>query len=460
MNPRLPLAALLSLALIAFPSAAQSPVADDYRRTTDTLIESAMKSSFAYDRLAYLSDRIGNRLSGSPKLDQAIAWAKREMTADGLENVHTEMVMVPRWVRGKESAELVAPTKRSMKMLGLGGSVGTVRRGVTAEVVTVSDFAELDRRGAAGEIKGKIVCYNAPFTQYGETVRYRTGGATRAAKWGAVASLTRSVGTRSLQTPHTGAMRYDDKTAKIPAAAITVEDAEALARMQRRGEHPVVTLKMEARTLSDVPSANVIAEWRGREKPEEIVLIGGHLDSWDVGTGSNDDGGGCVAAWEAVRLLKTLNLRPRRTVRVVLFTNEENGLRGGSDYAKAHSNEIPDHVFALESDSGVGKPLGFSLNAGTIAALKPLLVDLLKETGATNIEVGGGGADISPLLSSGVPGGELTNDMTTYWQIHHTEADTMDKIDPKEFKQCVAALAVLTYVAAEAPERLPRTRPR
>lgn len=458
MNPRFLFAAFLSLALVAVPVVAQTPNADVYRHTTDTLIESAMKSSVAYDRLAYLSDRIGNRISGSAQLDQAIEWAKKEMTADGLENVHTETVMVPRWVRGKESAELVSPTKRSLIMLGLGGSIGTGKRGITAEVVTVSDFAELDKRGAGGEIKGKIVCYNVPFTQYGETVRYRTGGAVRAAKWGAVASLTRSVGTRSLQTPHTGGMRYDDKTPKIPSAAITAEDAEALARMQLRGEHPVVTLKMEAKTLSDVPSANVVAEWRGREKPNEIVVVGGHLDSWDVGTGSNDDGGGCMAVWEAVRLLKMLNVRPRRTVRVVLFTNEENGLRGGTGYAKAHAAEIPDHVFALESDSGVGKPLGFSLDAGTVSILQPLLADLLKETGATDIEIGGGGADISPLLSSGVPGGELTNDMTMYWQIHHTPADTMDKIDPKEFKRCVAALAVLTYIVAERPERLPRGR--
>lgn len=417
-----------------------------------------MGSSFAYDRLAYLSDRIGNRLSGSPRLDQAIEWAKKEMIADGLENVHTETVMVPRWVRGKESAEMVAPVKRSMVMLGLGGSVGTGRRGITAEVITVSDFAELDERGAAGEIKNKIVCYNVPFTRYGETVRYRSSGAVRAAKWGAVASLTRSVGTRSLQTPHTGGMRYDAATRKIPAAAVTAEDAEALARMHRRGERPVITLKMEAKTLSDVPSANVVAEWRGREKPEEIVLVGGHLDSWDVGTGSNDDGGGCVASWEAVRLLKSLGLRPRRTVRVVLFTNEENGLRGGSGYARAHAGEIANHVFALESDSGVGEPLGFSLDARSVAALKPLLTELLKETGATDIVTGGGGADISPLLSQGVPGGELTNDMTTYWQIHHTPADTMDKIDPADFKRCIAALAVLTYVAAEKPERIPAAK--
>lgn len=453
MNPSLLLA---SLCFFAVPVVAQTPDADVYRQTTDTLIESAMKSSVAHDRLAYLSDRIGNRISGSAQLEQAIEWAKREMIADGFEKVHTETVMVPRWVRGKESAEMVSPIKRPMSMLGLGGSVGTGKRGISAEVITVSDFAELDKRGATGELKGKIVCYNAPFTQYGETVRYRTSGAVRAAKWGAVASLTRSVGTRSLQTPHTGAMRYDDKTPKIPSAAITAEDAEALARMQQRNEHPVVTLKMEAKTLSDVPSANVVGEWHGREKPEEIVVVGGHLDSWDVGTGTNDDGGGCMAAWEAVRLLKMLGLRPRRTVRVVLFTNEENGLRGGTGYARAHSNEIDNHVFALESDSGVGRPLGFSLDAGTVSVLKPLIADLLKETGATEIETGGGGADISPLLSSGVPGGELTNDMTMYWQIHHTQADTMDKVNPKEFKQCIAALAVLTYVVAEMPERLPR----
>lgn len=427
--------------------------ADDYRSVTDTLIESAMKSSVAYDRLAYLSDRIGNRLSGSPSLDAAIAWAVAEMKKDGLENVHAEPVKVPHWVRGKESAELVSPTKRSLVMLGLGGSIGTGKRGITAEVVTVTDFAELDKRGAAGEIKGKIVCYDAPFTNYGTTVRYRWQGAIRASQWGAIASLTRAVGTHSLRTPHTGAMGYDPKFPKIPAAAITAEDAETLHRMQERGEHPVVTLKMEAKTLPDAPSANVVADWRGREKPDEIVLVGGHLDSWDVGTGTNDDGGGALAAWEAVRLLKILNLHPRRTVRVVLFTNEENGGRGADGYHDAHKDELGKHVFALESDSGIGQPTGFTLNEKALAVLQPV-ASLLTETGANKLVVGGGGADVAPLLESGVFGGELSNDMTTYWQVHHTPADTMDKVDAKEFKRCVAALAILIYIAAEMPERI------
>lgn len=467
MTPRF-LALLAALSLVATRTAGAQgitpttkPLAaapDEYRRGADTLIESAMKSSVGLERLAYLSDRIGNRLSGSPQLDQAIAWAVSEMKADGLDNVHTEKVMVPHWVRGKESAELVTPIARPLVMLGLGGSIGTPEKGITAEVVTVSDFNELDRRGAAGEVRGKIVCYDVPFTDYGDTVRYRTQGASRAARWGAVASLTRSVGPRSLRTPHTGAMRYDDKQPKIPAAAITIEDAETLHRMQGRGERPVVTLHMEARMLPDAPSANVVADWRGREKPDEIVLVGGHLDSWDVGTGTNDDGGGALAAWEAVRLLKALNVRLRRTVRVVLFTNEENGTRGGVGYFDAHKSELANHVFALESDSGIGPPTGFTLNTGAVEALLPV-GDLLQATGATKIEVGGGGADVGPLLAGGVPGGELTNDMTLYWQVHHTPADTFDKVDPKAFRRCVAALAVMIYVAAESPERLRTVTP-
>ena len=405
------------------------------------LLSAALTSDFGYQRLGYLCDRIGNRLSGSKGLEKAVAWAEREMRHDGLEGVRAEPVLVPKWVRGRESATLISPEKRALVMLGLGGSVGGR---VKAPVLVVESFDELTAR--AGEAKGKIVCFNVPFTNYGATVRYRGTGASEAAKLGAVAVLVRSVGPTSLRTPHTGAMNYAVGIAKIPAAAITIEDATQLARMQARGEKPIVELTMQAHFEKDALSANVIGEWRGREKPGEIVLVGGHLDSWDVGQGANDDGGGCIASWEAVRFLKQLNLRPRRTVRVCLFTNEENGSRGGQAYAEVHKSEK--HVLAIETDGGVDTPTGFGLSTKTPGGLERAreITKLLE----LELKEGGGGADVGPIgTATGCPTMGLLNDMSLYWNIHHTPADTFDKISPKALQKCIAAMAVMVYSAAE-----------
>jgi carboxypeptidase Q len=241
--------------------------------------------------------------------------------------------MVPKWVRGAESLTLVSPGPRPLPVLGLGGSVGTPPGGIEADALVVSTFAELESR--AGDARGRIVVFNAPYTNYGETVQYRSSGPSRAAQVGAVAVLVRAVGPVGLRTPHTGALNYEDGQPRIPAASLSAEDAEALARLQARGERIVLRLSMEARTEPEVDSANVVAEIRGRERPDEFVVIGGHYDSWDVGTGATDDGVGCIVAWEAARLIRALDLRPRRTVRVVLFTNEENGLRAARPTAIA-----------------------------------------------------------------------------------------------------------------------------
>lgn len=269
---------------------------DAYRAPAGRIIGASLTNNRAYERLAYLTDRIGNRLSGSTNLERAIAWAIAEMTKDGLDNVRAEKVMVPHWVRGEESLELVSPVARKLTMLGLGNSVATPAEGVSAEAVVVRDFAELDALGE--RVRGKIVVYNAPFVNYGATVQYRLNGASRAARYGAVAALVRSITPVSLQTAHTGAMNYDPQQPKIATAAITIEGAELLQRMYDRGEHPTVRLKMEAKFLPDAESANVIAELKGSERPDEIVLIGGHFDSWDVGQGAHDDGGSCIAAWK------------------------------------------------------------------------------------------------------------------------------------------------------------------
>lgn len=426
----------------------------DFAADARRIAAAAASDDTAYRRLGWLCDRIGHRLSGSDGLTRAVRWATEEMGRDGFDRVRAEKVMVPRWVRGSESAELREPIRRPLRMLGLGGSVATPRGGITAPVLVVADFDELKRRAA--EVAGKIVCFDVPFTNYGATVAYRGRGPSEAARLGAVAVLVRSVGPQSLQTPHTGSLTYADDAPKIPAAAVTIEDATQMARMQARGERVVATLKMSARTLKDAPSANVVADLKGRDRPDEIVLIGGHLDSWDVGAGAHDDGGGCVASWEAARLLKALDLRPRRTVRVVLFTNEENGLRGGRGYAQAHAAEAPRHVLAVESDAGVTDPTGFGLTAKSpegLAQAQALLEPLLAPLGAGKISGGGGGADIGPMGALGVPTMGLNVDMGLYWNIHHTPADTFDKIDRASLGRCVAALAIVARVAGEIDGR-------
>jgi carboxypeptidase Q len=444
---------LLGAALLADVPHRLPPLAQQYHDTAARVIGAALVDRTAWERLVYLCDHYPRRLSGSVELEGAIEWARAQMERDGLDPVRTEAVMVPHWIRGRESAEIVAPVSHPLVMLGLGGSVGTPPEGITADVVVVSSFEELDRLGA--KVRGKIVLFNAPYTTYAQTVIHRTQGASRAARHGALAALVRSVGPTSLRTPHTGSVKYADEIVCIPAAAVTIEDAELMRRMQERGEPVRVRLKMEAEMRDDSPSANVIGELRGREKPEEIVLVGGHLDSWDVGHGANDDGGGCIATWEAVRLLHRLGLKPRRTIRVVLFTNEENGLRGATGYRDAHLTEMKRHLVAIESDSGIARPYGFGVTANPKAlATAREIATLLDGIGAGRITEGGGGADVGPLGAEGVPTMGLSVDMSRYFDVHHTPADTVEKIDPAELARCVATVAVMAYVVADMPARL------
>ena len=444
--------------LPAAPLPAPRVKIDAYRERAARIIGAALTNDRAYRRLAHLTDRIGHRLSGSTNLERAIEWALAEMKSDGLDNVRAERVMVPHWVRGAESLELTGPVAAlALPMLGLGNSVGTPSAGITAEAVVVRSFDELDALGAAGRVRGKIVVYNVPFTTYGATVQYRGAGASRAARHGAVAAVVRSVTPTSLQTPHTGAMSYAADQPKIPAAAITIEGAELLQRMYERGERPALRLKMEAKFLPDAESANVVAEIKGSERPDEVVVVSGHFDSWDVGQGAHDDGGGCIVAWEAVRLLKELGLRPRRTIRAVLYTNEENGLRGGNAYRDAHRAELSKHVLAIESDSGVYRPQGFGLSAAAAPQVRADLEEiakLLQGIRANRIAANGGGADIGPIMREGVPGASLDVDGTHYFDIHHTPADTLDKVDPQDLALCVAAMAVMAYTVADMPHAL------
>ena len=446
--------------------AALTPEARPYADAAERILALALADSSAFERLAAVADAHGHRLSGSDALEAAIDDILARMRADGLENVRGQPVLVPVWIRGDESATLVtASGETALDMLGLGGSVGTPAGGLTAPVLVVTSFDDLAAR--ASEAAGRIVLFDVPFTTYGETVAYRTGGAVAAARVGAVAALVRSVGPVSLSTPHTGQMRYDAAVARVPAAAVTIEAAERMARMQARGETPTVRLEMSARTEPDRLSRNVVAEIVGREAPHETVVAGGHIDSWDVGQGAVDDLGGCVVAWEALRVLHRLGLRPRRTVRVVLWTNEENGLRGATAYRDSVGARVADVQLAFESDGGVFAPRGFGYTgaAGGLetlrAAAEGLMASVLETApaGAVGIVAGGGGADIGPLMRDGVPGTSLNTANETYFWLHHTDADTVDKQDPGHLARAVAATAILLYVAAEMPGRLPHGAP-
>ena len=460
----------LTAALLAANLNAAEDIKAQYGKTADRLVDAAMKDDAGYARLEYLCDRIGNRLSGSPSLLKAIAWGAEEMKKSGFEHVSTPPVKVPHWVRGNESGSILFPVERPLHMLGLGMSEGTPPGGITADAVVVSNFAELDKLGS--EAKGKVVVYNAPYEGYGRTVMYRVAGASRAAKLGAVAVLVRSITPLAMQQPHTGAMRYAADAPKIPAAAISPEDAMMLARLQASGDTPKVHLQMDAHIEPDADAANVIGEIPGSEHPEEIVVMGGHIDSWDVGQGAQDDGSGIMATMEAAALIKKLGLKPKRTIRLVFWVNEENGGRGGAAYANMVGDQVKNHVAAIEMDEGSERPLGFGYGQFDRAAIglpaakgaKPIdsqsmqicqqIGQLLAKIGADKVNQGGGGSDIGPIVAKGVPSLSPTTTAEHYFDWHHTITDTVDKVDKENFRKNVAVLAVLAYVLADMPGKL------
>jgi carboxypeptidase Q len=432
-----------------------------YRDAASRLIGAALTDEGGWTKMQYLCDRIGHRLAGSRGLERAVEWSAAEMKREGLSNVVTPLVRAPHWVRGQESLTMAAPLESPVAMLGLGGSVATPAEGITADVVCVTSFEELEAAGAE-RVRGRMVLYDVPWQGYGRTVAYRGQGAVRAARLGAVAALVRSVTPVSLRSPHTGMMTYAEGTPRIPAAAVSVEDSQRIHRLIDSGVTVRLRLRMEAKTLPDADSANVIGEIPGREKPEEIVVMGGHSDSWDVGQGAQDDASGCVAAWQAVLLAKQLGLRPRRTLRVCLWTNEENGLRGGPAYRDWAGATVKNHVAAVEMDGGAEKPVGFGLAimgappevmARAMARMREIGA-LLRGIGAGEMTAGGGGADIGAIMREGVPGIGHRTVGQRYFEWHHTEADTLDKIDKQEFRLNIAAMAVLGFVLADMPERL------
>lgn len=429
-------------------------LSDQYRAVADRLIDAALVDSEGYDRLAYLCYRIGHRLSGSQGLEKAVIWSAEEMKRAGLSNVRTIPVKVPHWERGAESGRILTPREMPLHMLGLGMSVGTPPGGITAEVVTVSSFDELEALGRE-KVQGKIVLYNVEYRGYGYSRNYRYSGPSRAAALGAVAALVRSATPLAMQIPHTGALIYDENQPKIPGAAVSPEDAMMIARLTAEGTPVKVRLEMGARMLPDADSANVIGEIPGRELPQEIVVIGGHLDSWDVGQGAQDDGAAVIASLQALALMKKLGIQPRRTLRVAFWVNEENGGRGGVAYREWAGDTVKNHVAAIEMDGGAETPYGYGANVDeTSMEMLKQIAKLLARVGASAVVDGGGGADIAPLTREGVPALSEFTLATRYFDWHHTEADTLDKVNPEEFRKNVASLAVMSYVLADMPGRL------
>jgi carboxypeptidase Q len=432
------------------------------------LRDAALASDYAWRQVAHLSENIGPRLSGSPQAQAAVDYVAGELRHMGLE-VKLERVMAPHWVRGEERAELVefpgqaAGTTQKIVLTALGNSAPTPADGLTAEVVVVNGFDELTALGRE-KVEGRIVLFNEKFDKrmaaqgrggsaYGEAVAYRRSGAKAAKALGALASLVRSVGSADYRLPHTG---YS-APAGIPAAAVTAEDADLIAHLAGQGRVRIHLL-LTPKTLPDIQSYNVIADLEGTERPEQVVIVSGHLDSWDLGTGATDDAAGVAVAMETADLCKQLGLRPRRTLRVIAWMDEENRGSGSEAYLAEHKNAFGDHVAAIESDSGAGHPLGFtgSFNPTTEEALRPVS-KVLRPIGATLMQnTGSAEADVDPMADRGVPVFGLMQDLRAYFNYHHTAADTLDKIDPHELAENAAAMAVLAYAIADMPQPIPR----
>jgi carboxypeptidase Q len=452
------IAALAGLALAGLALAPAAAPREDDARQAARIVAAARGQGQAFEMLEHLTDRIGPRLSGSRGAEEAVRWTTERLAGMGV-RAWTEPVRVPHWVRGEEHGEVLTPSAHALVLTALGGSAATPEGGVTAEVVEVTSLDAL-RALPEAAVAGRIVMFNHDMSvpsDYGRLAQLRSRGPAEAGRRGAVAALVRSLGTLSARLPHTGATNFGESGTPIPAAALAAEDADLLHRLLASRAPVRVKLTLTCRTLEDVESANVLAEIRGRERPDEVVLIGAHLDSWDLGTGAIDDGAGVAMVMETLRLLKTLGLTPRRTVRGVLFMNEENGLHGARAYAATHAAELPLHVAAMESDSGAGAPSGLSARVGPggLDRVKELAL-LTQAVSATDVEEGGGGADLIPLIPAGVPQIGLRHDSREYFHWHHTRADTLDKVDPGLLAAGAARMAVLAYALAEAEANLPR----
>ncbi len=454
----------LFLIVCMIAGAHRSFAGDGERRDSvllEKFIETGLREGNAYRMLEELLRRAPRRLSGSPGADTAIRVTQELLAGAGADSVWTEPCMVPHWVRGSVERARVAPSPGHgasfpLAVCALGGTVGTPPEGVTAEVVEVRSFQELRALGDAA--KGKIVFFNRPmdpgllntFDAYGRAVDQRSQGAIEAARAGARAALVRSMTLSRDDVPHTGVMSYQSTVPKIPAAAVGIRDANRLSDLLKRDPRARATLKLNCRTLPDVPSANVIGEIRGSEYPDEIILVGGHLDAWDTGEGAHDDGSGCIHAIEVLHLFRELGIVPRRTIRAVMFMNEENGSRGGSAYAASPSRRREHHVAAIESDRGGFAPRGFVVEADSITFRRMLRwKPLFEEIASERFLAGSGGADINPIVKAGTIGIGLDVDDHRYFDVHHSANDTIESVNPRELELGAIATAFLCYLLSE-----------
>lgn len=427
---------------------------DSYSDESFSIIAATLSDSTAYKRLGYMCDVFGPRFTGTKNLESAIKWIIKEMKKDGISNVRGDRVRVPVWIRGNESIDLIKPYNKKLNTLGIGGSVSTPKGGIKGEVVVVNDYIDIKKNNL--DVKGKIVLLNSPLTSYKQSLLYNYYGANLASEEGAVACLVKSFTNRSLDTPHTEEMTYTGKI-KIPYAAITMEDAMMFNRLSKYDEKIIINMKMNAKKVADRWSKNVIGEIIGSKYPEQIVIVGGHIDSWDIGQGAHDNGGACIAAWEVLRILNKLNFKPKRTIRCVLWTNKENGLAGAKAYKKMYHEDLKNHILAIESDEGVFSPLGFGFSGSPRArTVIKNIHKLLAPIGANKIFNGGRTPDIAPLNDEGVPVISLKVESEKYLWYHHSNSDTFDKVDFNEYARCIAALTIMSYVVADLDEPLPR----
>ena len=471
---------LLSVFIITVSAIAQQPAgsptpvlySDKTIQEMKKIQKAALASDYGLNQVRHISNNIGPRLSGSAQAEQAVQYVAAEMRKLGLD-VRLQKVMVPHWVRGEEKAELVewpgmAPaTTQKIVLAALGGSIATPADGLTADVVVVNSFEDLATLGR-DKIQGKIILFNNKYDRemaasgfggaaYGQAVAYRFGGAVAAARFGAVAALVRSAGASQNRLAHTGAMGYQDGVEKIPTAAVSFEDADTIADLVSQG--PVrLHLLLTPQTLPDAPSYNVIADLKGSERPDEVVIVSGHLDSWDLGRGAIDDGAGVAVSMETPFILKQLGLQPKRTIRFIAWMNEENGGRGSAGYAEEQKNNTANHFGAIEADLGASHPVGFVF-AGKQEAVPfftPIL-NVLWSQGAGIAQVQANvGSDVGPMTQRGVPSFAPYFDQRTYFLYHHTAADTFDKIVPKELAENASVVAVLAYGLANLEQPLPR----
>ena len=426
--------------------------------TVKLIFDNALQNGKSYEMLHHLSTKVGSRLSGSPGAAAAVEWSRHIMQDFGFDSVWLQPVMVPHWVRGQQEIGRVINSKKmgtvSMNVCALGGSIGTGPDGVVSKIIEVKSFEELAQLGTKN-VQGKIVFFNRPmdptyidtFTAYGKAVDQRGGGASEAAKYGAIATIVRSMSPNIEDYPHTGGMRYASNITKIPAVAISTKHAELLSKLVKEDKELQFYIETHCEILEDAPSFNVVGEIKGSEYKDEIIVVGGHLDSWDLAQGAHDDGAGCVQSIEVLRLFKMIGYKPKRTIRAVMFMNEENGLRGGLKYAELAEKNKEKHIIAIESDRGGFAPRGFTMTASDavrqkIQSWKPLL----EPYGLTDFDQEGGGADIGPLNKQGVPVLEFLPDSQRYFNYHHTPEDTIDKVDKRELELGSASMAALVYL--------------